>query len=116
MLYIFDKDGTLVRELPDPKIGTRPANTPEEQELLPGVLSKIVSLKAEGHRIAIASNQGGVSWGFMSMAQAYDVMNDACQKLNGLPDAQLFCPYDARGGTALHMPCMPSGANPNPVC
>ncbi len=95
MLYIFDKDGTLIKELPDPKTGTRPANTPAEQELLPNVKSKIKALKDNGHTIAIASNQGGVSWGFMSLSKAYDVMNDAVRKIDA--DVQVFCPYEPCG-------------------
>ena len=97
MLYIFDKDGTLVEELPDPKLGTRPANTPEEQRLIPGVYDKIAELKAAGHHIWIASNQGGVSWGFITYRQAIDVMADACNKIGIIRNNYAFCPYDERG-------------------
>ncbi len=88
MLYIFDKDNTLVSGL-----GNRPANTPAEQSLLPGVLEKIAQLRTQGHKVAIASNQGGVAWGFISYAQAETLLQDCADKLGGV-DAFAFCPHD----------------------
>jgi D-glycero-D-manno-heptose 1,7-bisphosphate phosphatase len=67
MLYIFDKDGTLVENVN----GERPANTLEEQKPFPDVLPKCQALIAEGHLLAVASNQGGVAFGHMSAAQAH---------------------------------------------
>lgn len=91
-LFIFDKDGTLVG-VPSPE-QNRPANTPAEQILLPGVAAKIAALKAAGAKIAIASNQGGVAWGFISYAQAADLLSDCAAKIGA--DAWDFCPHDAR--------------------
>lgn len=93
MLYIFDKDGTLVG-VPSPA-ENRPANRPEEQSLLPGRLEKIQRLRELGARIAIASNQGGVAWGFISYEQAAALMEDCARKIGGA-DAIRFCPHDAR--------------------
>jgi D-glycero-D-manno-heptose 1,7-bisphosphate phosphatase len=67
MLYIFDKDGTLVQDFD----GKRPPNTLEEQKPFPDVLPKCQALIAEGHFLAVASNQGGVAFGFMTAAQAH---------------------------------------------
>lgn len=92
MLFIFDKDGTLV----DGPAG-RPPNKPEEQSLMPGVLEVIARLRAEGHLIALASNQGGVAWGFISMDDADALMRDCAQKIGGV-DAYRFCPHDPRKG------------------
>jgi len=89
MLYIFDKDGTLVGGA-----SNRPANAPEEQILLPGVAEKIAALKAAWHKIAIASNQGGVAWGFISLAQAEALVMDAAKKIGA--DDYLLCPHDDR--------------------
>jgi D-glycero-D-manno-heptose 1,7-bisphosphate phosphatase len=88
-LIIFDKDGTVIQYL-----GNRPANTPEEQTLLPGVDERIADLKSQGCKIALASNQGGVAWGFISYAQAEAMMADAAAKVGA--DAYRFCPHDAR--------------------
>lgn len=84
-LYIFDKDGTLVGGA-----NGRPANKPSEQTPLSGVVEKVAELRAAGHKIAIASNQGGVSWGFISEAQAIELMRDAADKIGGA--AWIFSP------------------------
>lgn len=48
MLYIFDLDGTLTETY--------------STEVLPGVGEKITRLKEEGHDLAVATNQAGLSW------------------------------------------------------
>jgi D-glycero-D-manno-heptose 1,7-bisphosphate phosphatase len=87
-LIIFDKDGTLT------EFDGRPANHPEEQKLLPGVAERIAQLRERGCKIAIASNQGGVAWGFISYDQAEALMADAAAKIGA--DAWRFCPHDPR--------------------
>jgi D-glycero-D-manno-heptose 1,7-bisphosphate phosphatase len=87
MLFIFDKDGTLVA-----KCGDRPANTPAEQVVLPGVIDRLAGLRAAGHKLALATNQGGVAWGFISLSTAYRLAHDAAQKVGGL-DVVAVCPY-----------------------
>ena len=89
-LYIFDKDGTLVSGFDN-----RPANKPEEQILLPGVLKKITGLRHAGHKIAIASNQGGVAWGFITFNQAVELVLDAAEKIGGVSD-WMISPYDPK--------------------
>lgn len=94
-LYIFDKDGTLI----DPgRTKNRPANTPDEQALLPGVAEKISILRKRS-MIAIATNQGGVAWGFISVDQARRLVEDAAQKIGGV-DAYAFCPHDSRAANS----------------
>jgi len=51
-LYILDTDGTVT-----PLRGSSTA--PFERVLLPGVAEKCAKLRAEGHTLALASNQGG---------------------------------------------------------
>ena len=70
MLYIFDKDGTLVQDVD----GKRPPNTLEEQKPFPDVLGKCQALIAEGHLLAVASNQGGVAFGMMTATQAHTLV------------------------------------------
>ncbi len=90
MLIIFDKDGTLIASH-----GNRPANTPDEQILLPGVVAKLAALRRAGHTLAIASNQGGVAWGILSEAQAQALVKDAAQKVGGVHFWRCCC-YDER--------------------
>ncbi|MFP4343160.1 MAG: HAD hydrolase-like protein [Anaerolineales bacterium] len=49
MLYIFDLDTTLV--------------TKYTSDPLPNVLEKLQALRAAGHDLAVATNQGGLAWG-----------------------------------------------------
>ena len=90
MLYIFDKDKTLVSGQ-----GNRPANTPDEQQPLPNVVETIAALRAAGHQIAIASNQGGVAWGFITKTQAQTLVKDAAAKIGGVNFWRCSC-YDER--------------------
>jgi len=90
MLYIFDKDGTLVSGADG-----RPANSTSEQVPLPGVVERMAGLRIGGHYLAIASNQGGVAWGFISRSQAYRLVNDAAEKV-GRVDAVAVCCYDPK--------------------
>ena len=94
-LYIFDKDGTLVAPVIKQNGGTRPANTPEEQNLLPNVMDKLNILRANGDLIAIASNQGGVAWGFMSTSEAEALMRDCGEKIGGFHCSR-YSPYDPK--------------------
>lgn len=89
-LYIFDKDNTLIGGM-----GNRPPNTPEEQQPLPGVVEKLAELRAQGHTLAIASNQGGVAWGFITEAQAQALVQDAAEKVGGVNFWRCCC-YDER--------------------
>lgn len=87
-LFIFDKDGTICqhRDGPDKFI-----NSIEDQVLMPGVADKIAVLKADGHKVAIASNQGGVAWGYMTYHQARAIVAHAARLIRA--DTWLLCPH-----------------------
>lgn len=89
-IYIFDKDNTLVAPVANGD-RTRPPNTIEEQVLLPGRKRKIRKLLDDGHRVAIASNQGGVAWGYMTYDQAGDIMHHAGNLVGA--HTTVFCPH-----------------------
>ena len=90
MLIIFDKDSTLVESL-----GGRPANSIHEHRLLPNVLEKCAALKAAGHQLGIASNQGGVAFGYLSLDEARAIMEHAASLINA--DFYTFCPAHPKG-------------------
>lgn len=90
--FIFDKDGTLVFNSANPN---KPPNKKEEQQVLPGVAEKLAELREQGHKITIASNQGGVAWGFLTEDQAKDLMKDCVKKVGGA-DGWAVCPHDLR--------------------
>lgn len=72
MLYIFDLDGTLT-------------NTPwldkQPRGLLPGRRERIAALQAAGHICAIATNQGGVAFGFMTEEEAVEDVASIAREL-----------------------------------
>ena len=109
MLYIFDKDNTLVSGM-----GNRPANKPEEQQPLPGVVKKIQQLIKDGHDVAVASNQGGVSFGYITDDQARDLVRDACIKC-GIPRSNfLYCPFMPGGKFSEDYRHLESDRKPQP--
>jgi D-glycero-D-manno-heptose 1,7-bisphosphate phosphatase len=90
MLYIFDKDNTIIARL-----GDRPTNTIEEQHLLPGVAERVAQLHRDGHKLAVASNQGGVAFGYLSQEQAEALVAHAA-RLIGTKD-YVYCPHHPDG-------------------
>lgn len=70
-LIVFDKDGCLVKSVVNPKTGKSHApNSLETQDYFEDVRAKCVQLVAEGHTLAVASNQGGVAFGIFSVEEA----------------------------------------------
>ena len=56
MIFVFDKDNTLVR----PASGANFPQHPLDQEPIPGVREAIAEIAAAGCPILVASNQGGI--------------------------------------------------------
>lgn len=90
-LIIFDKDGTLTRGPEE----HRPPNTPSEQVVLPGVVEKCADLRQRGIRLAIATNQGGVAFGYMSEETAWDLVRAVAQNIAA--EAWTLCPHHPQG-------------------
>ena len=91
-LYIFDKDGTLLRRIRSRFVFRRSALKPEEQILRKGVFEKLATLRAEGHKIAIATNQPAVAFGFLTLEEAEELVKNCAAKLGGI-DAWRLSPY-----------------------
>lgn len=76
-LYIFDADGTLRRCTVE---GQPCPNKPGEWELMPGVKEKLATIKwgtpyDRGYAArGIASNQGGVGYGYLNFETAYQML------------------------------------------
>ena len=94
-LYIFDADGTLRRTtvpgLPCP-------NRPGEWELIPGVRERLARVEwgAGGARFGVASNQGGVGLGYMTLAAARRLLADMVVAAFGVeppPGSIEICPH-----------------------
>lgn len=87
-LAIFDVDGTLV----EPKSGATFRKTADDWQWLPGRLEKLAELKAQGIRLAVATNQGGVAFGYM---QAQDILAELTRTIKeaGIPTGGLYVCY-----------------------
>jgi D-glycero-D-manno-heptose 1,7-bisphosphate phosphatase len=91
-MIICDLDGTLIRAyLAKPRIPY------DEIQVLPGRREKLAFLTGQGVDIAIATNQGGVAFGYVSEEQAHAKIQRAIAAL-GLPDDTPYavCFADAR--------------------
>jgi D-glycero-D-manno-heptose 1,7-bisphosphate phosphatase len=109
LLFIFDKDGTLVtkRGGGDPPI----PNSVKEQIMLPGVILKCAKLREAGHTLAIASNQGGVAWGFLDIDDAEAMMRHAARMIGAT--WWKFCPHHPEAPSiALGRECRNRKPNP----
>jgi D-glycero-D-manno-heptose 1,7-bisphosphate phosphatase len=90
-LVIFDADGTLVR----PKSGKDFREHADDWELLPGRLCACQGLTANGVKLAIASNQGGVAFGYLNEGAIRHALNVLGQQIGAYPVC--MCPYHPDG-------------------
>lgn len=91
--YIFDMDGTLTYKGPKEPEGW--VRFPGEQMLLPNVAETCESLRAQGHTLAVASNQGGVAMGYLTEYEARALVSNAASMIGA--DFFEFCPYHPEG-------------------
>ncbi len=83
-LYVFDADGTLRRTtvpgLPCP-------NKPGDWELIPGVRERLAQIEwgEGGARFGVATNQGGVGLGYMTLAAARGLVEEMVLAAFGVP-------------------------------
>ena len=100
-LYIFDADGTLRRTtvpgLPCP-------NAPGEWELIPGVKERLARVRwgAGGARFGVATNQGGVGLGYLTLKRAHALLVEMVVQAFGVwpPTGSIeICPH------APHLGC-----------
>lgn len=95
-LAILDKDGTLTQ----PKSGAQFVESPEDQELMPGVEEAIAKLVAAGYVIAVVSNQWGCTAKNPATGKPHKSMESAIEEMKFvgrlIPEIQViyFCPDD----------------------
>ena len=86
-LIIFDIDGTLVRT----KSGSRVRKNAADWQWLPGRLRKLHELKQEGVKIAIATNQAGVAFGYLPEQALHEELTRMMREANLPLDALYVC-------------------------
>ncbi len=93
-LCIFDVDGTLV----EPKSGTTFRKDADDWQWLPGRVEKLRGLKVQGVRLAVATNQGGVAFGFMRREDILVELMKMCREV-GIPSGGLYICYSHPKGS-----------------
>jgi D-glycero-D-manno-heptose 1,7-bisphosphate phosphatase len=100
-LYVFDADGTLRRST----VHGKPCpNNNSEWELIPGVRERLAEIEwgAEGARFGVASNQGGVGLGYLTLKTARAMLEEMAAQAFGVsppPGSVEICPH------APHLKC-----------
>lgn len=97
-LYIFDKDGCLVRGVVEKNGRSHAPNTLESQSFFEDVARICEALRAAGHTLTVASNQGGVAFGIMTPDMAELLVKDAADYIGA--KAYRVCFYHPNGKVA----------------
>jgi D-glycero-D-manno-heptose 1,7-bisphosphate phosphatase len=91
-LVILDRDGVINYD------SAQFIKSPEEWSPIPGSLEAIALLNQAGFRVALATNQSGISRGLFDMAALnaiHDKMHRALAQFGGRIDALFYCPHTA---------------------
>lgn len=91
-LVILDRDGVINED------SANFIKNPSEWIPIPGSLEAIALLNQSGYRVAIATNQSGVSRGLFDMAtlnSIHDKMHRELAAVGGRIDAVFYCPHSA---------------------
>lgn len=100
-LVILDRDGVINYD------SAQFIKTPVEWKPIPGSLEAIAALNQAGFRIALATNQSGISRGLFDMATLnaiHDKMHRALAQTGGRIDALFYCPHAAESQCSCRKP------------
>ena len=93
---LFDRDGTLVVDVPY-------NGDPRRVATAPGAAAALERVRAAGVPVAVVSNQSGIARGLLTVDQVRAV-NDRIEELLGPLGPWFFCPHGARDGCACRKP------------
>ena len=91
-LVILDRDGVINYD------SAQFIKSPDEWKPIPGSLEAIAQLNQAGFRVALATNQSGISRGLFDMTTLnaiHDKMHRALGQFGGRIDALFYCPHAA---------------------
>ena len=100
-LVILDRDGTINQD------SAQYIKSPAEWKPIPGSLEGIARLTQGGWRIAVATNQSGLSRGLFDMSTLNAIhaeMHRAVGQAGGRIDAIFFCPHAADSNCECRKP------------
>lgn len=96
LAVLFDRDGTLIRDVP--------YNTdPDRVEPMPTAAAALRLLREAGLRVGVVTNQSGIGRGLISPAQAKEV-DERVRHLLGPFDAWAVCPHAPQDGCECRKP------------
>jgi D-glycero-D-manno-heptose 1,7-bisphosphate phosphatase len=93
---LFDRDGTLVVDVPY-------NGDPERVRPVPGARAATALLRAAGVPVGVVTNQSGIARGFLTAAQA-DAVNRRVDALLGPFDDWQVCPHGPEDGCPCRKP------------
>lgn len=93
---LFDRDGTLVADVPY-------NGDPDRVRLLPGAAQAVALVRSHGLATGVVSNQSGIGRGLLTVEQVLAVNTRADALLGGL-DTWVFCPHAPEAGCACRKP------------
>ncbi|WP_308461168.1 HAD-IIIA family hydrolase [Streptomyces sp. Ru62] len=93
---LFDRDGTLVVDVPY-------NGDPGRVRLMPGAAAAVALARSAGLPTGVVSNQSGVGRGLLTVEQVVRVNERADELLGGL-DTWVFCPHAPDAGCACRKP------------
>lgn len=93
---LFDRDGTLVVDVPY-------NGAPERVQPFPGTARVLSRLRNSGIRTGVVSNQSGIARGLLTRAQV-DAVNARVEELLGPFDVWEVCPHGPGDGCACRKP------------
>jgi histidinol-phosphate phosphatase family protein len=93
---LFDRDGTLIRDVPY-------NGDPDAVVAMPGARAALDRLRAAGLRLGVVTNQSGVARGLITRDQV-DAVNARVEELLGPFDAWQLCPHDEHAGCRCRKP------------
>ena len=100
-LVILDRDGVINQD------SANFIKNPNEWIPIPGSLEAIALLNQSGFRVAVATNQSGVSRGLFDMAtlnSIHDKMHRELAAVGGRIDAVFYCPHSAEDNCDCRKP------------
>jgi len=93
---LFDRDGTLVVDVPY-------NGDPGRVQPVPGARAALDVLRAAGIATAVVSNQSGIARGLLTAAQV-DAVNARVEELLGPLGPVLYCPHGPQDGCGCRKP------------
>ncbi|MGH3985862.1 MAG: HAD-IIIA family hydrolase [Pseudonocardiaceae bacterium] len=101
-MLILDVDGTI-RHGPT-ELG-RFVNTPDDVVMFPDAVDRMREWKTTGGRIVVATNQGGVALGYLSVSDCNAALLHTLALADGLVDAVAMCTHHPAAADPEQGPC-----------